>query len=149
MNAEAQNIAQNQDIIPQTEHPVVLFDGVCNLCESSVQTIIKKDTRGKFRFASLQSEVGQAYLRKFNRPTQDLDTVILVEGDQYYTKSSAALRIIRGFKGLWPLMYGFMIVPKFIRDKVYSYIAKNRYKWYGKKDHCMMPTPELKARFLD
>ncbi|OJJ14968.1 hypothetical protein BKI52_41175 [marine bacterium AO1-C] len=149
MNTEAQNIVQNNQPLPQTNNPIVLFDGVCNLCESSVQTIIKKDAQGKFRFASLQSEVGQAYLKKFNRPTEDLDTVILIEGDKYYTKSSAALRIIKGFKGVWPLMYGFIIIPKFIRDKVYSYIAQNRYKWYGKKDQCMMPTPELKARFLD
>jgi len=149
MNTEAQNIAQDQEMISHIKYPVVLFDGVCNLCENSVQTIIKKDARGKFRFASLQSKVGQAYLKKFNRPTEDLDTVILVEGGRYYTKSSAALRIIKGFKGLWPLMYGVIIIPKFIRDKVYSYIAKNRYKWYGKKDQCMMPTPELKALFLD
>ncbi len=147
MKTEAQNIAP--DLALPTQHPVVLFDGVCNLCESSVQMIIKKDARGKFRFASLQSEVGQAYLQKFNRSTEDLDTVILVEGERHYTKSSAALRVIKGFKGAWPLLYGFIIVPKFIRDGVYSYIARNRYKWYGKKNQCMMPTPELKARFLD
>lgn len=149
MNTETLNIEVNHENIPQTNRPIVLFDGVCNLCESSVQTIINKDPKGQFLFASLQSDVGQALLKKFNRSTQDLDTVILVEGNKHYTKSSAVLRITKRFKGAWPLMYGFWIVPKFLRDMVYSFIARNRYKWYGKKDQCMMPTLELKARFLD
>ncbi|EAY27093.1 thiol-disulfide oxidoreductase DCC family protein [Microscilla marina] len=134
--------------VPQTTQPIVLFDGVCNLCDDAVQTIIKRDKQEKFLFASLQSEVGQALLRKFNRPVDDLDSFVMIESDTHYIKSTAALRVAREFGGAWRLLYGFIIVPRFIRDAVYDFIAKNRYRWYGKKDECMMPTPELKARFL-
>lgn len=132
----------------QSNQPILLFDGVCNLCDDMVQQVIKRDRKGKFMFASLQSDTGQALLKKFNRPTNDFDSFVIVEGDKHYTKSTAALRVLRGFGGGWKLMYGFIVIPKFIRDGVYNLIAKNRYRWYGKKDQCMMPTPELKARFL-
>lgn len=147
MDTSMQQTLSNK-VISTTTQPIILFDGVCNLCNDSVQQIIKRDPKGKFLFASLQSEVGQALLKKFNRPTTDLDTIVLVEGERHYIKSTAALRIARRLKGLWPLLYGFIIIPGFIRHSLYNYVARNRYRWYGKQDQCMMPTPELKARFI-
>lgn len=145
MNTSMQQTLSSKIAITQ---PIILFDGVCNLCNNSVQQIIKRDPKGKFLFASLQSEVGQTLLKKFNRPTTDLATIVLVEGNRHYIKSTAALRIARHLKGLWPLLYGFIIIPGFIRHGLYNYVAKNRYHWYGKQDQCMMPNPKLKARFI-
>jgi predicted DCC family thiol-disulfide oxidoreductase YuxK len=129
--------------------PVVLFDGVCNLCNRSVRFIIKRDKKKQFLFAALQGKTGQDILQQFNLPLNDFNSFILLEGDKIYTRSSSALRVARKLKGGWKLLYGFIIVPKFIRDAVYDTIARNRYKWFGKKDECMVPTPELKERFLD
>lgn len=99
--------------------------------------------------ASLQSEEGQGYLKKFRLDSENFDTFILIEGDKYYTRSTAALRVAKRLKGLWPLLYTFIIVPAFIRNAVYNFIAKRRYKWFGKREMCMFPTPEMKKRFLD
>jgi predicted DCC family thiol-disulfide oxidoreductase YuxK len=129
--------------------PVVLFDGVCNLCNRSIQFIIKKDKKKEFLFASLQGSTGQELLKKFGLPANDLNSFVLIEGDTIYRRSSAALKIVNKLGGGWKLFYGFMIVPSFIRDAVYNLIAGNRYKWFGKRDECMIPTPELKERFLD
>ena len=131
------------------DQPIVLFDGVCNLCDSAVQFIIRHDKKNTFLFASLQSETGQKLLAKFNLPLDELNSFILVDNDKAYTRSTGALMVLKKLKGLWPLLYGFIIVPKFIRDGVYNWVGRNRYKWYGKKDACMIPTPELKARFLN
>ena len=128
---------------------IVLFDGVCNLCSSSVQFILKRDKKNQFLFGSLQGESGQAYLQQFNLPADAFNSFMLVEGDQLYSRSSGALRILKYLGGVWPLLYAFIIVPKFIRDAVYDLIAKNRYKWFGKKDECWVPTAALKAKFLD
>lgn len=133
----------------QTDKPIILFDGVCNLCNRGVQFIIKKDKKKKFLFASLQGKTGQEVLKKFNLQANDLNSFILADGDKIYTRSTAALRIAKQLSGVWKLLYGYMIVPRFIRDAVYNWIARNRYKWFGKKDECMVPTPELKERFLD
>lgn len=130
------------------EHPLVVFDGVCNLCDSTVQFIIAHDPEGRFRFVSLQSERGQRVLRRHDLPTSDFDSVVLVHRDRYYRYSSAALRIAALFGGAWWAMKVFLVVPRFVRDGVYHFIARNRYRWFGKKDVCMMPTPELRARFL-
>ena len=127
---------------------IVLFDGVCNLCSSSVQFILKRDKKNQFLFGSLQGESGQAYLQQFNLPADVFNSFMLVEGDQLYSRSSGALRILKYLGGVWPLLYAFIIVPKFIRDAVYDLIAKNRYKWFGKKDECWVPTAALKAKFL-
>ncbi len=132
--------------IPQS--PIVLFDGVCNLCNASVQFILERDAKERFRFASLQSEAGQQLLQQFHLPTNDFDTFLLVEGDTYYTRSTAALRVARNLHGAWKYMYVFIAVPKFLRDAVYGFVARNRYQWFGKQETCWMPTPELKARFL-
>jgi predicted DCC family thiol-disulfide oxidoreductase YuxK len=126
---------------------VILFDGECNFCDHSVQFIIKRDQKARYHFASIQSDAGQEILKKHHVPA-DLDSFILVEGHQCFYKSSAALRVCRTLTGGWKLLYGLLLVPRPIRDYVYSIIAKNRYKWFGKKDSCMLPTPEIRNRFL-
>jgi predicted DCC family thiol-disulfide oxidoreductase YuxK len=128
---------------------ISLFDGVCNLCNSSVQFIIKRDRKNRFLFASLQGHTGQEYLRRFNLPADTFNSFLLVEDNHYYTRSTSALRIARSLSGGWPLLYAFIIVPRFIRDAVYNLIAKNRYKWFGKQEACWIPTPDLKKKFLD
>lgn len=129
--------------------PIIFFDGVCNLCNSSVQFVIKRDRKKKFMFASLQGKKGQEVLKQFGLQANDLNSFILVDGDKAYTRSTGVLKVLKELGGGWKLLYGFIIVPPFIRDTVYKWIAKNRYKWYGKKEECMIPTPELKSRFLD
>lgn len=131
------------------DQPIVLFDGVCNLCNSAVQFIIRHDKKNIFMFTSLQSNAGQKLLAQYNFPLDELNSFIFIENNKAYTRSTGALKVVRKLQGLWPLLYGFMIVPKFIRDGVYNWVGRNRYKWYGKKDACMIPTPELKARFLN
>lgn len=127
--------------------PVVLFDGECNFCDSSVQFIIKRDVEGVFQFASLQSDAGQELLKKFNVP-DGVDSMILIENGKVYYKSEAALRICRSLKGAWKLLYALIIVPRPLGDLVYDFIARNRYKWFGKKDSCMLPPPHIRKRFL-
>jgi len=129
-------------------HPILLFDGVCNLCNGFVQFVIKRDPQAKFRFAALQSEEGQQLLKHYNLPIDDIFSVILIENEKIHFRSSAALRMLRHLSGAWSWLYGFIIVPRFIRDFVYKFIAQNRYKWFGEKEQCMIPTPELKSRFL-
>lgn len=128
---------------------VVLFDGVCNLCNHSVQFIINRDKKQYFKFASLQSDFGQQQLNNFNVPSRELESIILIKGNRYFQRSSAVLEICLHLGALWPLLYIFKIIPWFIRDFFYDLVAKNRYRWFGRRDECMLPTPELKARFLD
>ena len=132
-----------------SNNKIVLFDGVCNLCNNSVQFILKRDKKKKFLFASLQGKFGQEVLKKHNFSTESLNTLILMEGDKIFTRSTGVLRMMKHLGGGWSLLYGFIIFPAFIRDAVYNWVSKNRYKWFGKKDECMIPTAELKARFLD
>jgi len=127
---------------------IVMFDGVCNLCNGAVQFIIKRDSAGRFRFAALQSHVGQALLERYEL-SKEMDSFVLIEGDNVYMKSSAVLRICRRLKGGWPLLTVFLVVPRPIRDAVYHFVARNRYRWFGKQEACMLPTPELKERFLE
>ena len=128
---------------------IILFDGVCNLCNSSVQFVIKRDPKKQFRYAALQSEFAQNKLAELNQPIPDIESVIFIHGENVYYRSNAALRIAGHLSGGWPLMKIFLIFPRPIRDAVYNYIGKNRYKWFGKQDSCMIPTPELKELFLD
>ncbi|TKD65991.1 thiol-disulfide oxidoreductase DCC family protein [Flavobacterium sp. ASW18X] len=129
---------------------IILFDGVCNLCNGAVQFIIKRDKRSVFKFASLQSEIGKRLTKERGIDTELLDSIILIEpGIAYYSKSTAALQIMKSFGGIWNLTRLFTVLPEGFRDIVYDFIAKNRYKWFGKKDACMIPTPELQSRFLD
>ena len=128
---------------------IILFDGVCNLCSGSVQFIIARDKNKVFRFASLQSEIGKQLLIQHQLPTTDFNTIVFIENNKVYTKSTAALRIARKLDGFWYLMYVFMLVPSFIRNAVYDYIGRNRYRFWGKKEECWLPTAEMKSRFLE
>lgn len=130
---------------------IVLFDGVCNLCTGTVRFIIKRDKKDQFRFASLQSDVGQQLMEDRNIDSTTNNSIILIEPDMaYYFKSTAAIEIAKELGGLWPALQIFSyILPESIRDSIYEFIAKNRYKWFGKKNDCMIPTPALKAKFLD
>ncbi len=130
------------------DQPIVLFDGVCNLCNGAVQFIIRHDKNEKFLFASLQSEIGKRILSSNNLSQDNLKTFLLIEDERVYTKSTAALRVIKQLNGVISILYTFNVIPKFIRDSIYDLVARNRYNWFGKKDECMKPTPQLKARFL-
>ena len=130
------------------KHPIILFDGVCNLCNNAINFVIKQDPKEIFVFASLQSEIGQQILKKYNLPLQQLSSFVLLQNDKIYTKSTAAIKVAQQLNGLWKCFYIFNLVPVFIRDGVYNIIAKNRYKWFGKQDACMIPSPQLKQRFL-
>lgn len=130
---------------------IILFDGVCNLCNSSVSYILDNDTKKKFYFASLQSEFGQNLLNHFNMDTQNFDTFLYYnpEKDKLYNRSTAALLVMLNLSPFYlKLLYVGFIIPRFIRDGIYSLISKNRYKWFGKKDTCALTPPELKHRFL-
>jgi len=127
---------------------IILFDGVCNLCNRSVQFIIKKDKKGIFKFASLQSTVGKELLKEFELPEDSFQSFIYVKNDRAFSRSDAALEIAKMLNGVWPFAYFFKIVPKFFRDPIYNLIARNRYKWFGKKDECMVPTSKMKERFF-
>jgi len=128
---------------------IILFDGVCNLCDNTVQHIIKHDKNDIFRFVALQSELGQKIINYIGIDTSKTDSIILYEpGRAYYYKSEAAIKIAKELRGIYFLLGIFSFIPKSLSNKVYDYIAKNRYKWYGRKDECMIPTPELKAKFL-
>ncbi|MGG7034168.1 MAG: thiol-disulfide oxidoreductase DCC family protein [Flavobacterium sp.] len=128
---------------------IVLFDGVCNLCNSSVLYIIKYDKEDQFRFVSLQSDLGKQIVKYIGIDPNKTDSIILYEpGIAYYIKSTAALEIARNLSGFFNINLVFKIIPAFLRDPLYDYVAKNRYKWYGKQEQCMIPTPELTSKFL-
>lgn len=127
---------------------IILFDGVCNLCDQSIQFIIKRDHTGFYKFGSLQSPNGQKLLEHYQVPT-DIDSFILIRNNKVYTKSTAALKVAQNLDGLWKMLYPLIIIPKPIRDFIYNIIANNRYKWFGKKTSCTLPTPEIKERFID
>ena len=128
---------------------IILFDGICNLCNQSVQFVIEHDKKNQFQFDSLQSDFGQNFLKENNLDATKFDSIVFIEDDKFYTKSSAALKISKYLDGITSLLTIFMIVPKPLRDVVYSFIAKNRYRWFGKQESCWLPSLELKAKFLD
>lgn len=127
---------------------VILFDGVCNLCNAAVRFIINRDPHGLFAFAPIQSPTGQRLTQRHQINTTDLDTLILIVDDKIYTRSSAALMIARYLQRPWPMMYGFILLPAIIRDAVYRMLARNRYRMFGRLDVCMNPTADVKDRFL-
>jgi len=128
---------------------IVLFDGVCNLCNAAIQTVIKNDKRDYFRFASLQSDIGQSLLNQYHIPAPtEPESIVLIEADKAYQYSGAVLRIARKLSGAYRFLYAFIIVPPFIRNAIYKWIARNRYKWFGKQNECWLPTSALKAKFL-
>ncbi len=128
---------------------IILFDGVCNFCNFWVNFVIDHDSKNLFLFAALQSKSGQEILNRFNLSTTDFDTFILVEGNEYSTKSDAVLKIAANLKGISRILVIGKILPKFIRDLMYDLIAKNRYKLFGKRESCRIPTPEEKIKFLE
>lgn len=128
---------------------VLLFDGVCNLCNGAVVFVLRRDRTKSIKFASLQSTAGRELLQQYHLPTSVFNSFVFIDDGKAYTQSVAALRLCKYLTALWPMLYGFIIVPKFIRDRIYKWIAANRYKWFGKKDECIVPRPELSARFLN
>jgi predicted DCC family thiol-disulfide oxidoreductase YuxK len=127
---------------------IILFDGICNFCNSSVQFIIKRDPAGYFKFASLQSDTGQQLLKRYG-VSKEIDSLIVIEEQKVYIKSKAALQICRKLTGFWRFFSILMVLPPIFRDFLYDRVAKNRYNWFGKSDSCMLPTAEMKKRFLD
>jgi predicted DCC family thiol-disulfide oxidoreductase YuxK len=131
------------------ETNIVLFDGLCNLCSKTVQFIIRNDSKSKFKFASLQSENAQLLLSQLKLLPNSFDSLIYIGDNMFYLKSTAVLTILKKLGGGWQLLYVLIIIPRFLRDMVYDFIAKRRYKCFGKRATCMVPTPEYQERFLD
>jgi predicted DCC family thiol-disulfide oxidoreductase YuxK len=129
--------------------PLILFDGVCRLCTGTVLFVIRRDRGKRFRFASMQSQLGQELLRRFGLSPDDLKTFVLVEEDGHFTKSTAALRVAAGLGGLWPVVSLLTVIPKPIRDGVYDWLARNRYRWFGRLEQCLVPVPDVQDRFID
>jgi len=127
---------------------IIIFDGICNLCEDSVNFIVKRDKKAKFKLLQFQSRLAKNYLENYNLKFENLDTVILIRNDKIYLKSDAALEIAKYLDGNWKYLYIFKIVPKFIRDAIYMYISKNRYRFFGKKESCMVNKKEIEDRLL-
>lgn len=130
------------------DHPVILFDGVCNFCNATINFIIKRDQKRVFRYAALQSDAGQRLLQQHGLSTHKLDSFVLVHDGAAYTKTTAALHLYPQLGGAWKLVKLLWIFPRFLRDLGYDLVAQNRYRWFGKKDACMVPTPELRSLFL-
>lgn len=130
------------------QNAIILFDGVCNFCNGSVNFIIDRDPSGYFKFAPLQSDIGEKLLRENGIDKTVVDSVVLIEDGAAYTHSTAALRVARKLSGAWRWFYNFRFVPEFIRDFAYKLFAKNRYRMFGKQEACMLPSPEVRARFL-
>ena len=127
---------------------IILFDGVCNLCNAFVNFVIDRDPRSQFQFAALRSDRGCALLRQYRMPAQDLQTIVLIEEGRAYVESTAALRIFRRLNGVWPVLYLFIAVPRRLRDAMYRLIARHRYRWFGQCDQCRLPDPSIEDRFL-
>ena len=132
-----------------TNNPIILFDGVCNFCNTAINFVLKQDKKGIFRFAPLQSEVGQRLLQEYNLSTKEFDSFVLIDNGKVYKKSAASLRVMNKLPWYWKEAQLLRIIPTALRDAIYDFIAKNRYKWFGKKDQCMIPTPEVRSRFLN
>ncbi|MGZ8536773.1 MAG: thiol-disulfide oxidoreductase DCC family protein [Flavisolibacter sp.] len=145
-------MSQEQTPNPQLQTPnvsyIILFDGVCNFCNGMVNFAIRHDKKKQLRFAPLQSEAGQKLLADYNLSQEIFESFILIENGKMYQKSTAALRVVRFFPWYWQELQILRIIPPFIRNAIYDFIARNRYKWFGKKDVCMIPSPELRSRFL-
>lgn len=135
--------------MPLRNSSIILFDGECHFCSEVVRFTIRRDPKARFTFAPLQSDTGQQLLRAAGLPPFNLDTFVLIENGQAYTQSNAALRVVRKLHMLWPILYIFIAVPKPIRNAIYQWVARNRYRWFGRSSACMMPTPEIRHRFLE
>jgi predicted DCC family thiol-disulfide oxidoreductase YuxK len=139
---------KKESTLIDTRQPILLFDGVCNLCNGAVQWILKRDRQERFRFASLQSDVGQQLLEQYGLTDPNLDSIVMVQDDRFYTHSDVPLEVARQLGGFWQLGYIFKVMPRSVRDTVYRFIAKNRYRWFGKEESCWLPQAKWKARFL-
>ena len=128
--------------------PIILFDGVCNFCNGAVNFTIKRDKQKQIRFAALQSEAGRQLVQQYSLPADDMRSFLFIENSKVYNRSTGALKVCRYLKGLWPLCYSLIVIPAFIRNGIYDWIARNRYKWFGERRECMVPTPDVRARFL-
>ena len=137
--------------IDTKEKQIILFDGVCNFCNGAVNFIIDRDKQGKFAFASLQSDIGAEFIKKYHliSPKKSLDSIILMKNHRAYVKSGAALEIAKGLDGGWPIFYAFIIIPPFVRNFLYDLLAKYRYKLFGRSETCRIPTPDIRERFLE
>lgn len=133
---------------PKTDKAIIFFDGVCNLCNSSVQFIIKHDTKHHFVFAALQSDVAKDILLQYPKEITKKDSILLLQNQKLYSESTAVLLIANEFTGFWNVLKVFWIIPKFIRDAVYRHIAKKRYHWFGKRDSCVIPSKKISHKFL-
>jgi predicted DCC family thiol-disulfide oxidoreductase YuxK len=129
--------------------PILLFDGVCNLCNGTVQFVIERDPKATVKFASLQSAFAAQQFQSLGIANDYLDSIVLLEEGKVFVKSTAAIRLSRHLSGLWPVLRLLLIIPRPIRDLVYDWVARNRYRWFGKQETCWIPTPELRARFVD
>lgn len=134
--------------MPEPGSHIILFDGVCNLCTGLVQFLIRRDPQGRFRFASLQSEAGRQLLRDHGYPELPLTSIVYIKGDRWFHMSTAVLEILKTLGGLWQVSGVFRLIPQGLRDRLYRFIARRRYRWFGKNEECMVPTPEWKQRFL-
>jgi len=133
----------------QSEPIVLLIDGHCNMCHGLAKFVVGRDKRAVFRFASLQSELGRRLLKEGAMPEDALETFVMVDNGKYYTKSTAALRIGRKLGWPWSVAYPAIVVPRFVRDRVYRFVARRRYRWFGRSESCLLPTPEMRSRFLE
>ncbi len=131
-----------------SQKSIILFDGVCNLCNSSIDFILKRDPKNRFLVGPLQDEVGRSLLQRHGIDETYLDSLVLIEDGKIFKRSTGALKIARNLGGLWPIFYPLIYLPEFVRDPIYDWIGKNRYRWFGKKETCRLPTPEEKAKFL-
>ena len=131
------------------EHPILLFDGVCNLCNAAVVMVLRHDKAGVFRFAALQSATGQKLLEAHGLSVQNLDSVVMIDGQKVYLRSDVPLEVARRLNGFWPLLTVFGLIPRSVRDGIYSFIARNRYRWWGHRETCMVPDAALRHRFYD
>lgn len=134
--------------IDELKQPLILFDGMCNLCSNSVQFIIKRDKKEQFYFASLQSNLGKQIIQYFQLDFTKTQSVLLLNNNIIFCESTAALKIAKKLSGFWPILYSFIIIPSFIRNIIYQFISRNRYKWFGKKESCWVPNKEITSRFL-
>lgn len=134
---------------PPVEAPVILFDGVCHLCAASVRFVVARDPGGVFRFAPLQSETGRRLLRAHGLAEDAMDSFVLVQGGRAWRESDAALRVCAGLRAPWRWLRFLRVLPRAVRDPVYRFVARRRYRWFGKAEACLVPTPEIRARFLD
>jgi predicted DCC family thiol-disulfide oxidoreductase YuxK len=139
----------NESLRSESAHGVILFDGVCNLCNGAVSFVLKRDPGGYFRFASLQSKAGEGWLRQCGLEAGTMDTLVLIEGGRAYERSEGTLRILRRLRMPWNFFWALWLVPRPLRDVLYRWIARHRYAWFGRLATCMVPTPDQRRRFLD